>query len=36
MVAAEELWVDVDLIKLDNITHIALPNNQYVLSVILR
>lgn len=36
MTAAEELWIDVDLIKLDNITHITLPNNQYVISVILK
>lgn len=36
MEAAEELWIDVELIKLDNITHIDLPNNQYVISVILR
>lgn len=36
MEAAEELWIDVELIKLDNITHIELPNNQYVISVLLR
>lgn len=36
MEAAEELWIDVELIKLNNITHIELPNNQYVISVILR
>lgn len=36
MEAAEELWIDVELIKLDNINHIELPNNQYVISVILR
>lgn len=36
MVAAEEIWVDVDLIKLNNITHKSLPNNQYVISVLMR
>ena len=36
MVTAEELWVDVDLIRLDNITHISLPNNEYVISVLLK
>ena len=36
MVAAEELWVDVDLIRLGNITHMSLPNNQYVLSILLK
>ena len=36
MVAAEQIWVDVDLIKLDNITHISLPNNQYVISILMR
>lgn len=35
MEAAEELWIDVELIKLDNITHIELPNNQYVISALL-
>lgn len=35
MEAAEELWIDVEMIKLDNITHIELPNNRYVISVIL-
>lgn len=35
MEAAEELWIDVELIKLDNMTHIELPNNQYVISVLL-
>lgn len=34
MVAADELWVEVDLIKLNNITHKALPNNQYMISVL--
>ena len=36
MVAAEELWVDVDLIRLDNITHISLPNNEYVISILIK
>ncbi len=35
-VAADEIWVDLDLIKLDNITHKTLPNNQYLLSILLR
>lgn len=36
MLAAEEIWIDVDLIKLNNITHKTLPNNQYVISVLLK
>lgn len=36
MVAAEQLWVDVDLIKLDNITHIELSNNRYMISILMR
>lgn len=36
MIAAEEIWVDLDLIRLNNITHKTLPNNQYVLSVLLK
>ena len=36
MVVAEELWLDVDLIRLEDISHKNFPNNQYVLSVILR
>ena len=36
MIAAEQLWVDVDLIRLDNITHMDLPNNRYVISIIMR
>lgn len=36
MVVAEELWLDVDLIKLDGISQKNYPNSQYVLSVILR
>ena len=36
MLAAEELWIDVDLIKLDNITHKTLPNNQYVISLLIK
>lgn len=35
MIAAEHFWVDVDLIKLNNITHKSIPNNQYVISVLL-
>src|SRR5699024_11676136 len=36
MVVAEELCLDVDLIRLEEITHKNFPNNQYVLSAILR
>jgi len=36
MVVAEELWLDVDLIRLEDITHKNFQNNQYVLSAILR
>lgn len=36
MVVAEELWLDVDLIRLENITHKNFQNNQYILSAILR
>ena len=36
MVVAEELWLDVDFIKLDGISQKNYPNSQYILSVILR
>lgn len=36
MVMAEELWLDVNLIRLDEISQKNFPNNQYVLSAILR
>lgn len=36
MAAAEELWLDVDLIRLEEITQKNFPNNQYVLSAILK
>lgn len=36
MVVAEELWLDVDLIRLDEISQKNFPNNQYVLSAIMR
>ena len=36
MIAAEELWLDVDLIRLENISQKSFPNNQYVLSAIMR
>lgn len=36
MVVAEEIWLDVDLIRLEEITQKNFPNNQYVLSAILR
>lgn len=34
LIAAEEIWADIDLIKLENINHKNLPNNQYVLSIL--
>jgi len=36
MVAAEELWIDVDLIRLEEITHKQLSNTEYVLSAVLK
>lgn len=36
MVVAEELWLDVDLIRLDGISQKSVPNNRYILSAILR
>ena len=36
LIAAEEFWMDVDLIRLDNISQKNFPNNQYVLSAIVR
>ena len=36
MVVAEELWLDVDLIRLEDISQKNFPNNQYVLSAILK
>lgn len=36
MIAAEELWLDVDLIRLEELTQKLFPNTQYVLSAILR
>ena len=36
MVAAEEAWLDVDLIRLEDISQKNFPNNQYVLSAILK
>lgn len=36
MVVAEELWLDVDLIRLDDISHKKFSNNQYIISAILR
>ncbi|MEE1031238.1 MAG: nitroreductase family protein [Ruminococcus sp.] len=35
-VVAEECWLDIDLIRLDELTQKHFPNNQYVLSVVLR
>lgn len=36
MLVAEELWLDVDLIRLDDISHKNFPNSQYIISAILR
>ena len=36
MTAAEELWLDIDLIKLENISQKNFPNNQYILSAVLK
>lgn len=36
MVVAEELWLDVDLIRLEELSQKNFPNNQYVLSAIMR
>lgn len=36
MTVAEELWLDVDLIRLDNISQKNFPNTEYILSAILK
>ena len=36
MTAAEELWLDVDLIRLENLTQKSFPSSQYVISAVLR
>lgn len=36
MTVAEELWLDVDLIRLDNISQKSFPNTEYILSAILK
>ena len=36
MTVAEELWLDVDLIRLDNISQKTFPNTEYILSAILK
>lgn len=36
MIAAEELWIDVDLIRLEEITHKQFSNTEYVLSAVLK
>lgn len=36
MIVAEELWLDVDLIRLDDISHKNFSNSQYILSAILK
>ena len=35
-ITAEEIWVDLDLIKLNNITHKTIPNNQYIISILVK
>lgn len=35
-IAAEEIWVDLDFIKLNNITHKTIPNNQYMISILIK
>ncbi len=36
MAAAEVLWIDVDLIRLENIEHRNLPKHRYITSILLR
>lgn len=36
MIAAEEMWMDVDLIRLNELTQKQFPNTEYVLSAVLR
>jgi len=36
MITADELWLDVDLIRLENISQKSFPNNQYILSAIMK
>lgn len=36
MLAAEELWVDISMKKLENITHKSIPNNQYIKSIVFK
>lgn len=36
MIVAEELWLDLDLIRLEDISHKKFSNNQYIISAILR
>ncbi len=36
LIAAEEFWIDVDLIRLENISQKSFPNNQYVISAVIR
>lgn len=36
MLAAEELWVDITVKRLENISHKSIPNNHYITSVILK
>lgn len=36
MLAAEELWLDISMKKLENISHKTIPNNQYIISLIFK
>ncbi len=36
MVAAEEMWIDVDLIRLEEVAHKQFPNTEYVMSAVLK
>ena len=36
MIVAEELWLDMDLIRLDDISHKSFSNSEYIMSAILR
>ncbi|MDY3918542.1 MAG: nitroreductase family protein [Candidatus Limivivens sp.] len=36
MVTAEQIWVDLDIIRLENITHMSMPKNEYVLSILMK
>ena len=35
MIAIDDLWIDAVMSRLENITHKTVPNNEYVISVVL-